>query len=45
MPEKDGLQVITDLMSRGESKPWIIVTVIWCQYGGLPHWAETSIGP
>ena len=25
MPEKDGLQVITDLMSRGEPKPRIIV--------------------
>ena len=37
MPEKDGLQVITDLMSRGEPKPRIIVMTTYESEGDVRH--------
>src|ERR1700732_2551616 len=37
MPEKDGLQVITDLMSRGEPKPRIIVMTTYEREGDVRH--------
>ena len=35
MPEKDGLQVITDLMARGEPKPRIIVMTTYESEGDV----------
>jgi DNA-binding NarL/FixJ family response regulator len=43
MPEKDGLQVITDLMSHGEPKPRIIVMTTYESEGDVRRVLKADI--